>query len=96
MKSLIKSWQLPTLTLIGSRHDFKRPTDGKKYLFLTLGSIRLLAMGVTGMMVMFRIQSWKLCYIAKYHLLLQFIALDLRKQNLLAVLSTGQLLILFS
>ena len=43
------------------------------------------AMGVTGMMVMFHIQSWKLCYIAKYHLLLQFIALDLRKQTLLAV-----------
>jgi hypothetical protein len=53
-------------------------------------------MGVTGMMVMFHIQSWKLCYIAKYHQLLQFIALDLRKQTLLAALSTGQLLILVS
>ena len=46
-------------------------------------------MGVTGTMEMFHIQSWKLCYIVKYHLLLQFIALDLRKQTLLAVLSTG-------
>jgi hypothetical protein len=53
-------------------------------------------MGVTGMMVMLHIQSWKLCYIAKYHQLLQFIALDLRKHTLLAVLSTGQLLILVS
>jgi hypothetical protein len=50
-------------------------------------------MGVTGMMVIFHIQSWKLCYIAKYHQQLQFIALDLRKQTLLAVLSTGQLLL---
>jgi hypothetical protein len=33
-------------------------------------------------------------YIEKYHQLLQFIASDLRKQTLLAVLSTGQLLIL--
>ena len=71
-------------------------TDGKKYLYLILERIRLLAMGVTGMMVIFHIQSWKLCYIAKYHLLLQFITLDLRIQILLAVLSTGQLLILLS
>jgi len=45
-------------------------------------------MGVTGIMAMFHIQSWKLRYIAKYHLLLQFIDLDLRKQTLLAVLLT--------
>jgi len=53
-------------------------------------------MGVTGTMVMFHIESWKLCYIVMYHLLLQFIALDLRKQTLLAVLSTEELLILLS
>jgi hypothetical protein len=35
-------------------------------------------MGVIAMMLMFHIQSWKLCYIAKYHQLLQSIALDLR------------------
>ena len=64
-------------------------TNGKKYLCLTLGSIKLLTTGVTGMLAMFHIQSWKLCYIAKYHLLLQFIALNLRKQTLLAVSSTA-------
>jgi len=46
-------------------------------------------MGVTVMMVMFHIQSLKMCYRAKYHLLLQFIALDHKKQTSLAVLSTG-------
>ena len=78
-----------------SRHmSLRDRTAGKKYLCLMLESIRLLAMGVTGMMVIFHIQSWKLFYVTKYHLLLQFIALDLRKQTLLAVLSTEQLLIL--
>ena len=41
-------------------------------------------MGVTGTMVMFHIQSLKLCYIVKYHLLLQFIALGLRKKNFIS------------
>ena len=95
MKSLLKSWQLPTPTLIGSRHmSLRDHTHGKKYLCLTLGRIRLLALGVSGMMVIFHIRSWKLCYIVKYRLLLQFIPLDLKEQTLLAVLSTGQLLIL--
>jgi hypothetical protein len=53
-------------------------------------------MGRTGIMVMFHNQGWKLCYIAKYHLLLQFIAVDLKKLTLLAVLATGQLWILLS
>jgi hypothetical protein len=35
---------------------------------------------------MFRIQSWKLCYIAKYHQLLHFIALDLRKQTTIGLI----------
>jgi hypothetical protein len=30
-------------------------------------------MGVSGMMVIFYVQSWKMRYIAKYYLLLQFI-----------------------
>ena len=71
-------------------------TDGKKYLCLMPGWIRLLAMGVTGTIVSFHIQSWLLCYIVKCHLLLQFIALDLRRKTLLVVLSTEQLLILLS
>jgi hypothetical protein len=53
-------------------------------------------MGVIEVMAMFHIQSWKLCYIAKYHLLLQFIALGIGKEILLAVLFTAQLLILVS
>ena len=57
---------------------------------------QLLTTGVTGIMVTYRIQSWKMCYIARHHLLLQSIALDLRKQNLLAVLSTVDLLISLS
>jgi hypothetical protein len=30
MKSWFKSWQLPTLTVIGSRHVFKRPYGWEK------------------------------------------------------------------
>jgi len=37
-------------------------------------------MGVIGMMAMYCIQNWKLCYIAWHHLSLQSIALGLRKQ----------------
>ena len=48
--------------------------------------------GVIRMMVTYHFQSWKLCYIARHHLLLQSIASDLRNQNLLVVLSTAQLL----
>ena len=39
-------------------------------------------------MVINGIHSCRLCYIAKHHLLLQSTASDLRKQNLLIVLST--------
>jgi len=35
-------------------------------------------MGVTGMMVMCHVQSWTLCYVTKYQMLLQFIALDIK------------------
>ena len=55
--------------------------------------MKLITTDVIGMVVMFNIQSWRLCYIVKHHLLLQSIALDIRKQNLLTVLSTVQLLI---
>ena len=56
----------------------------------------LLTMGVTGMMAMFHIRRWEMCYIAKHRLLLQFIPLELRKQSLLVVLLAVQLLILLS
>jgi hypothetical protein len=39
------------------------------------------------------ILSWKICYIARHHLLLQSIATGLRKRNLLANLSYAKLLI---
>jgi len=59
---------------------FKRPTIGKKYQFLTPEWMKQLTTGVIGMTVMYYIQSWKLWYIARHHLLLQSIASILRKQ----------------
>jgi hypothetical protein len=52
-------------------------------------------MCVTGMLVMFHFQSWKLLH-REIASVLQSIAMDLSKRTLLAVLSTGQLLILVS
>ena len=60
--------------------------------FIESIAIRLVTKTI-GMTVIYRIQTWKLCYIARHHLLLQSIASDLRKYNLLVVLSTVQLLI---
>jgi hypothetical protein len=42
--------------------------------------MKQLTTGVIGMTVMYYIQSWKLWYIARHHLLLQSIASILRKQ----------------
>lgn len=55
--------------------------------------IRLLTTGVTGIMAMYYIQSWRLCYIARNNLPLQSIASVLRKYNLLVVPSTVLLLL---
>jgi hypothetical protein len=48
---------------------FMTPTAGRKYQCLSLELIKLLTAGVIGIMAIYRIQSWKLSYIARYHLL---------------------------
>jgi hypothetical protein len=44
------------------------------------------------MMAMYHIQTWKLCYTAKHHLLLQSIVSGFRKHNLLVAFLSVQLL----
>ena len=44
-------------------------------------------MGVIGMTVIYHIQSWKLCYIARHRLLLQSIASGLLKKEFISVLN---------
>jgi len=61
---------------------------GWEYHRLTPEWIRLLSKGVIGMMVIYNIQSWRLCYIAGHHLLFKSIASDIRKHNLVVVVST--------
>ena len=75
-----KSWRLSTPTVTESNHLYLRDrTAGKNYQHLTPEWIRLLIMDVISIMAMYYIQSWKLYYIARHHLLLQSIASGLRQ-----------------
>jgi len=52
--------------------------ESRRVLELTLERIRLLTEVVIGMMAIYYIQNWRLCYMARHHLLLQSIASGLR------------------
>ena len=57
-----------------SSYVFKKPYSWEELSLFKVRTKKLLTMGVIGMIFMYYIQSYKMCYIARHHLLLQFIA----------------------
>jgi hypothetical protein len=65
--------------------SLRNRTHGKKCLCLTRELIKLSIMVATEMIVIYCIQSYKMCFNVRHHRLLHCIALDLRKLHLLVI-----------
>jgi len=76
-----------------SSYGFKKPYGWEEIPYFKSEWMTQLTMRVIRMMVKYYIQSCKLRYIARYHLLLQSIASGLWKHNLSATLLSVKLLI---